>query len=75
MAFKFNPLTSQLDLVGGGSDNPYITNGTDGIAVIRMESDNHLWDMTIDDTGAWVSTIVLETGTPMGLLLALTYEI
>ncbi len=46
--------------IGWASENPYITNGDNGITYFRMESpdDGSLWDLYIDSTGAWVSTPV-----------------
>lgn len=74
MAYKFNPLTGNFDYYETGSANPYITNGTNGITYFRMESpdDNSLWDAYVNSTGAWVTSPAL-TGSPIGLLLTLTY--
>lgn len=78
--FIVNPFTSLLDATSesGGSGSSFITNGTYGITTIRMEtSGGYVYDFTCDDTGAWVSTLVSSpgstVGTPMGMLLSLTY--
>lgn len=78
MPFKLNPLTGKLDLVNTPR-SPFITYGDDGILTIRFQStvDDSVWDMTIDETGAVVTTLVpvVQEGTPVGLLLALTREL
>lgn len=40
-----------------------------------QSADGSIWDISIDNTGALVSTkrVVSTVGTPMGLLLSLTY--
>jgi hypothetical protein len=58
----------------GTSPSPFPSTG------LYMYSDDGsiLWLMTLDATGAWVATDVTPatgtTGTPMGLLLSLTYS-
>lgn len=81
MPYKYNPFLKNLDYyeTGSSSPSPYITEGSDGILTIRMESDvdASVWDMTVNEYGAWVSTLVSSgstVGTPMGLLLSLTYS-
>jgi hypothetical protein len=78
MAFKFNPTTGELDLTGSSSlgilANPFPSTG-----LYMYSSDGtKLWLMTLDATGAWVATDVTPAtgtaGTPMGLLLSLTYS-
>lgn len=72
--FKFNPTTGELDLV---TSDPFITDGHDGITTIRMQSTpgGIIYDVTVDDTGHLVTTIAAgEAGSPIGLLLALTYD-
>jgi hypothetical protein len=65
MPLKFNPISGEFDLV---DVNPYITNGSAGISNIRMEaSDLSLWDLTVDSTGALVTTNV-----PTGVIAAPT---
>lgn len=75
----YDPYLKKLRMSdSGGSGSPFITNGTSGITSIRMEtSGGYVYDFTCDDTGAWVSTLVSSpgstAGTPMGLLLSITY--
>lgn len=61
MAFKFNPVTGNLDLVTTDTLSPFITVGTTGITTIRWAStpSGNLFDMTIDDTGHVVTTAVV----------------
>lgn len=44
--------------------NSFITNGASGILTIRMQtSGGYVYDMSVDDTGAWVATLVSSPGT------------
>lgn len=74
MGFRFNPITGDLDL---DSSDPFITDGIDGITSIRWHaSDGSLWDMTIDASGAVVTTRVGNTAGTMiatGPMYGLTY--
>lgn len=67
-----NPIVSAT---GGGAASQYITEGVNGILVVRMQGPTTIWDMSIDDLGQWVSTEVTSalSGSPIGLLLSLTY--
>lgn len=69
-----------LDDIRESDADPFITDGTNGISTIRMESSGgYVYDFTITDGGAWQWVLVSSpgvggtTGSPMGLLLALTY--
>lgn len=66
------------DLYKDNSKSPFITYGENGILYLRMQSpdDDSLWDAHLDNTGAWVTESVPSggaVGSPIGLLLALTY--
>lgn len=62
MPFKFNPLTSQLDLVNAASSgtSAFITEGTNGISKIRLQSTptGNIFDLTISDLGALTTNAV-----------------
>lgn len=68
MGVFFNPNNGEI---GWASENPYITNGDDGITYFRMKSpdDGSLWDLHIDSTGAWVSSPVTPPS-DMGVMIA-----
>lgn len=87
MKLRVDPLTGMPSIVeepkyvsitrGGGQlagSIPFITNGSNGVTSIRWQStpSGNLFNMTLDDTGAVVTTAI-RTGSPIGLLLALTY--
>lgn len=59
MAYRFNPITSDLDLDSTG--DPFITDGANGVVTIRWQSTpgGNLFDMTLDDTGHVVTTAVV----------------
>lgn len=67
--------------ITGGGGSQYITDGTSGITTIRFEdSTGALWDLTINQYGAVVTTAVVVGGTPTtsnpygpGWFLYLTY--
>lgn len=64
MKYVFNPITGQLDLVNdGGTTNPHIFYDTAGIYRERWRSTpgNVKYDVTMNDSGVLVSTIVAET--------------
>lgn len=68
-----------LSAVRMSDANPFITIGTSGIFTIRMQtSGGYVYDMSVDNTGAWVATLVSSPGSnvgqSIGLLLALTYS-
>lgn len=78
----YNPLGNNgkgdFDLVstgGGSGSDPFITDGSVGITNIRFQSSGAglIYDMTVDDSGAVVTSLVnMTSGSPYGLLLALT---
>lgn len=70
MGVFFNPNTGET---GWSSDPPFITNGDDGITSIRWEaSDGSLWDMTIDTSGAIVTTQYIPVSPIVGANAALS---
>lgn len=55
----------------------HITEDASGITIIRMKSATKVWDVTATDAGDWLWTEVIvggNAGSPMGLLLSLTYS-
>lgn len=75
----FNPLSGEHSKGGFdyvGTADPFITAGANGVKTIRWQSTpgGNLFDLTMNDAGALVITPVgSNSGTAMGLLLALTY--
>lgn len=66
MKFVFNPFTANLDVI----EDHF---GLSGIFI--TDADGVEWQVTVDTSGNLVTTRVATTaGTPMGLLLALTYS-
>lgn len=62
MAIKYDPILGKLRESDAGS-TLYITNGTAGIASIRMEAPTgELHDMPIDATGHWNGSAVAAGG-------------
>lgn len=84
---RYNPLAKKgFDLVGTTDDfdSRYVNVTGDTmtgdlefpVTGFIMDDGASLWRVTIDDTGALVTTVeaVVGVGNPMGLLLALTYS-
>lgn len=80
MALVFNPFTGRLDYTGagitasGGTFTGDVTFPVTGF--IMVDSDGVRWRITIDTLGSLVSTVIASSstiGSPMGLLLSLTY--
>lgn len=65
MSYTFNPFTSNFDFWS----NDFGTGG-----FYMTDADGHRWHITIATDGTFTATDTTVTvGTPMGLLLALTY--
>jgi hypothetical protein len=88
MGYKLNPITGRLDITGisrSTADSRYVNVTGDVMtgtldmqknAIILQASDNTRWNLTIDTTGALITTQITTPtpGTPIGMLLALTYN-
>ena len=78
MAFKYNPITKKLDMIGdstgsGGPFFPYIPGSNLTSKFVDNGDTLELWwnGMLVE---SWTHTIVVGTGNPIGLLLSLTYS-
>lgn len=68
--YTFNAITGEFDVI---DKSAFITETTDGITTIRWHaSDGSLWDMTIDPTGAVITTAVTVAANQPWLSLGFT---
>lgn len=72
----FDPSQFAID----GSNNLTITSSGNGPFdyLIMRDPSSALWHMSVDNSGAWVATPApppIVSGNPIGLLLALTYQV
>lgn len=86
MAFKFNPTTGEFDLVGTSTvvEGTYVHLAGDKITgdltfpvngYIMIDSNSASWRVTVDTSGHLVTTkIVSGIGSPIGLLMSITYS-
>lgn len=74
--FKINPFTGELDNVGDlGLSGGILTGDLEfPVTGYIMNDGTNRWRVTINSSGAIVTTLIVDdAGTPMGLLLSLTY--
>lgn len=82
MSLTLNPVTGKLDIKGAGGSSSFPASGGTFTGDVEfpstgfvMNSETKRWRITMDDTGAFVSSEIIgaNSGSPVGLLLTLTY--
>ena len=75
MAYKLNPTTGLLDIAGIASTGGSFTGDVQFQAAgfIMVDSLGNRWRVTINQYGALVTSAMGASGSPIGLLLSLTY--